>query len=326
MTRMGPRAGGEPLAEEVAREAAHWFSLCRSECMTDIQREAWQRWRAAHPDHERAWLHIEAVTARLTGLPASAAMTALQAGSQAGRRRFFKSMAILAMVGGGAAMVATRGDWRAWSADHATAVGERRAWHLPDGTTVLADTDSAFDVRLEPAWRTLVLHRGEILVTTGHDGPAADRPLRVLTPVGHARALGTRLAVRRLPGQARVSVFEGAVALAPRRDAEAGRVLHAGESATFGDDWVADGRAVGTSQPAWARGELAADDMALGDFLAELGRYRRGLLGCDPDVANLRLSGLFPLDDTDRVLQAVVSLLPVRLRTRTPYWVTVVPR
>jgi len=76
---------------------------------------------------------------------------------------------------------------------------------------------------------------------------------------------------------------------------------------------------------AWARGQLVADEQRLGDFLAELGRYRPGLLRVDPRIAGLRLSGVFPLADTDRILDTLPSVLPVRLQWRTRYWVTVVP-
>jgi transmembrane sensor len=39
----------------------------------------------------------------------------------------------------------------------------------------------------------------------------------------------------------------------------------------------------------------------------------------------VRISGVFPLDDTERVLQAVARTLPVRLHYRTRYWVSVEP-
>jgi len=70
---------------------------------------------------------------------------------------------------------------------------------------------------------------------------------------------------------------------------------------------------------------LAADNMRLDAFLAELGRYRKGWLRCDPQVAALRISGAFQLADTDAVLANLAHLLPVQISARTPYWVTVLP-
>ena len=71
---------------------------------------------------------------------------------------------------------------------------------------------------------------------------------------------------------------------------------------------------------------LLADDMRLGDFVVELSRYRRGYLGCAPQVADLRLVGAFPLADTGRVLRALAETLPVRIHRPLPWWVSIEPR
>ncbi|MNP16292.1 fec operon regulator FecR [compost metagenome] len=70
---------------------------------------------------------------------------------------------------------------------------------------------------------------------------------------------------------------------------------------------------------------LVADDWRLGDFIAQLQRYRSGHLGCDPAVAALRISGAFHLGNTDTVLDNLTSTLPVRIRRFSRYWVSVEP-
>ena len=70
----------------------------------------------------------------------------------------------------------------------------------------------------------------------------------------------------------------------------------------------------------WMRNVLHAREMRLDAFAAELGRYRPGLLRCDPAVAPLRVSGAFQLHDTDAVLAALPATLPVSVRYRTSYW------
>jgi len=63
--------------------------------------------------------------------------------------------------------------------------------------------------------------------------------------------------------------------------------------------------------------------MRLADFLVQLSRHRPGVVRCDPAVAELVVSGVYPLDDTDRVLAALAQALPVRADYATRYWVTV---
>jgi transmembrane sensor len=71
---------------------------------------------------------------------------------------------------------------------------------------------------------------------------------------------------------------------------------------------------------------LVAAHMRLADFLAELSRYRRGRLNCDPKVADLLISGSYPLNDSERILDMLEVSLPVKVQRFTRYWVTVEKR
>lgn len=77
--------------------------------------------------------------------------------------------------------------------------------------------------------------------------------------------------------------------------------------------------------PGWDEGVIVASDMRLDAFVAELRRYRPGLITLSPEVSALRLSGVFPLDDTDRILQSLVQVLPVRVHVPVRYWVRIGP-
>ncbi|MDH8131951.1 iron dicitrate transport regulator FecR, partial [Klebsiella pneumoniae] len=52
---------------------------------------------------------------------------------------------------------------------------------------------------------------------------------------------------------------------------------------------------------AWSQGILSFSDKPLSEVIATLSRYRNGVLRCDPAVAGLRLSGTFPLKNTDAI-------------------------
>jgi transmembrane sensor len=77
---------------------------------------------------------------------------------------------------------------------------------------------------------------------------------------------------------------------------------------------------------AWVDGMLVASRMRLADFLDELSRYRRGRLQCDARVANLLISGTYPLADSERILDMLERALPVRVQRFTRYWVNVQAR
>ncbi len=118
-------------------------------------------------------------------------------------------------------------------------------------------------------------------------------------------------------------MFEGAVRIEPADAPENAVVLQAGQRARFDNRHVMPPEALQTDDASWTEGVIVASSMRLDAFLAEVSRYRRGTIRCDPGIADLRLSGTYPLDDTDRILNALANALPVRIDYRTRYWVTV---
>ena len=120
-------------------------------------------------------------------------------------------------------------------------------------------------------------------------------------------------------------MLEGAVKVEPGRAPGMSKVVRAGERMRFTATQIMPIEPASTDTAAWTQGMLVASNMRLADFLSELGRYRDGYLRCDPSIADFRLSGTYPLSDTDRVLNTLASTLPVELEYITRYWVTVKP-
>lgn len=317
-------AEGQPLDPLVARAASAWLVLFMSKGATEAERDAWRHWRAAHPDHERAWRHIEAIDCGVRALPQGVGYQTLAAHARS-RRRALKSVAGLLGVGVAGYLGLSHPRVQAWRADLRAGVGTRQRHVLVDGTEIVLNSGSAVDVDFNASQRLLRLLQGEIVVTTGHGPVARGRPLAVRTGEGWVRPLGTRFLVRQHPGRSSVAVFEGSVAITPTGTA-ATATLAAGQRMDFASHGIGEVSPVPDGLDGWVQGQLAVDDMRLDDFLAELGRHRAGFLWCDERVATLRLSGLFPLDDTDRVLAALPAQLPVRIRTLSRYWVRVEPR
>ncbi|TAJ59161.1 MAG: DUF4880 domain-containing protein [Variovorax sp.] len=290
---------------------------------SDQDRAACEHWRAQHPDHERAWNRLQSFEDKLHALPREAARHALREPVRTGRRRALQLLGLTAAVGGIAAALRGTETWQLAASDHSTRTGEIREIALPDGTRVVLGTATAIDLRFDAHERRLVLRAGEILVTTAPDPAGAHRPFRVHSRQGSVEALGTRFIVRQEAEASRVAVFEGAVAVRPARAPEAMVRVGAGQGTVFFADRAQAPDAVADSAAAWTRGVLVAEDMRVADFVAELARYRPGVLRCDPEVAELRVTGVFSLRDTDRALENLALALPVSAAYRTRYWVTV---
>lgn len=330
MSRPTPAAARDET--EVRKQAVAWYARLCSGGAGEADHQAWRRWHDAHPDHQRAWLRIEAMRAALLRVPSEIAMSTLRVGADRLRRRQALRGVLLLASTGALGYLSYRGAERRellqpLLARHRTGVGERRDIMLDDGSLLALNTDSAVDVFYSDTRRVLRLWSGEILVETAkHRGGAADpRPFSVETAHGSVTALGTRFIVRQLADATEVTVLDETVAL---RAADSLRplLLRAGQRARFTRGDIGAPSIADEGAAAWRSGKLLVNDRSLAEVLAELSRYRHGRLGCDDAVAGLRISGVFPLDDTERALTLLTQAFPLRLRSMTRYWVTLAPR
>ncbi|MGC7405691.1 FecR domain-containing protein [Pandoraea pneumonica] len=321
----------QPFAPGIAQQAVEWWVTLHGGDATDTLRAACARWREAHPDHERAWRHIETADGRMRHvsdtLGAAVAQAALRAPRSRARRTAIKVIVGGLFVGGGAWLATDPLAMQRLRADASTGIGEQRTLRLADGTTLVLGTRSAVRLSMDGATRRIALIEGEIMVTTGKDaGHSPPRRLVVTTAQATLQPLGTRFAVRQDTNGGRVQVFEGAVRVMPQGAPHIERIVQAGEQAQFAARTIDPLTGLDDGGGAWTEGMLVAVDMRLDTFLAELSRYRRGYLRCDPAVAALRVSGTYPLGDIDAILAVLPHALPVSVASVTRYWVSVGPR
>lgn len=305
--------------DEAVQQAIAWRVRLASGAATAHELRLCADWRAADPQHEQAWQRLEHLGQQFAGVSAPPARQAL-AGAQVDRqrRRALKQLGLFGSLVAAGVLGQHLQPWQPLLAQQRTGTGERRRLQLADGGTLYLNSDTALDIHYSNERRLIQLYRGEILVQTAAD--PLGRPFLVSTEHGLLRALGTRFQVRQQAAACELAVYQGAVEARPRGGAaqriEAGQRVHlsAGALHELGGADVDRGR--------WVDGLLVAHDMPLAEFLAELGRQRPGVLRCAPEVAGLRISGVFPLDDSDRVLAMLARTLPVRVVYRTRYWVS----
>ncbi len=318
-----------PIAAHIVREAAAWMARLGSGAATETDHAACLQWRARKPDHERAWNRLAAMEQRFSGVsPALVHGTLVQPemSAFAARRKAVRLLG-LCLAAGGAAYLTRRSDvWQVAVADHATATGEQRQVTLPDGSTVMLNTGTAIDVDFSGDERLVILRSGEILVATSHDPAYAARPFLVQSRQGTVRALGTRFTVRQAASVSHVAVYEGLVELRPSDNKGALLRLGVGQQADFSTHEAFPAVPLRDDNPAWLEGLLFVRDLPLADVVADIARYRKGFLQCAPEVAQWRVSGVFSLRDTDRALENLTLGLPLEIRYRTRYWVTVAAR
>lgn len=309
--------------EHALKAASEWYGLLASGQADEQDIKRWKAWCDDDPYHAQAWQRVEALKLQIAALPAHVNSEVL-APRAAERRRVLGQVAILCGVGLTSIWAYRVQPWRGYMADYVTSIGEVHEIHLEDGSVMTLNTDSAVNVMFSSEQRVVELVRGELLIKTAQEHGLPYRPLSVISSHGAARALGTYFNVRDHGAYTKVVVLEGAVAVSAQLDLKATSRVKSGQSVTF------DAQAVGQlkqEEPdmSWARGMLVVYSMPLAQFIAELGRYHRGILRCDPEVAQLPISGSFLIKDVDTVLLHLTQILPVQLERLTDYWIKVMP-
>ena len=299
--------------------AARWYAQLRSGTASEQEQAAWREWLAADPLHRQAWERMQQLGEQMSALPGGLAGSTLR-GAGRSRRELMRNLVVLASAGSLGWL-----GWRSDStqqllADYRTQVGERREVRLADGSALLLNTDTSVNVAFDGQQRRLQLLWGEMLVSTGID--ALHRPLRVITRHGEVQAQGARFVLRSEEREDQVAVLEQGVQVS-LGNGMASRRVEAGQQLAFSAGGFAALRSSDASVGAWRQGSIIALDRPLGDLLADLSRYRRGVVQCDPQIAGLKISGAFPIDDTDRALAALESGFSLRIERYTRYWVRV---
>jgi transmembrane sensor len=150
----------------------------------------------------------------------------------------------------------------------------------------------------------------------------ASHLIAVQTREGRVSATRAEFAVRQFNEFSRVAVLAGEVQINPASGAQV--LLRQGEVACLRA--VACERQAQLSaqaETAWLDGLLQVSDRSLREVAAALADYRSGFIHVADAVAGLRVSGIFPLDDTNRALSALGKVLPVRIVFNTDYLVRI---
>jgi transmembrane sensor len=231
---------------------------------------------------------------------------------------------------------------------YGTDIGEQRRVVLDDGSVMQLNTDTAVEVSYSEQARQVKILGGEATFSVQHD---RSRPFIVHAGNGFVRAVGTRFNVYSTPERVTVAVLEGAVVVghdgcdakaqssteahgspsaspactqpasaqsfASPGDIARLPVISAGEEVTYSAQPIAPLPIAAPATElrrvkAWQKGKLEFDAVPLGSALTEINRYltRKIVLG-DSRLADIRISGVFRVGETDSVIFALREMLGV---------------
>lgn len=283
----------------------------RSENCTAADRHAFEAWLAESPSHRQAyeavqvqWQWMEQF--KTINFPARDA--ALRYRGRSRKQLFIYSVAATVLLALGLTAFTPDG-WLGVSQTYIAEKGDRKTITLADGSNLDLNTESEVRVHFNHWRRTVELIKGEAFFTVSHD---AERPFEVNAGSGRIRDIGTAFEVYKKPDQIVVAVQEGLVEIQAltKRELTAGQQLAFNDMGEFQDVQDQDVAAL----TAWRQGQLIFRNRRLGDVLAEVGRYHDTSIRLQNEtLRGLRISGTFHTTELNNTLNAIATLLPVKV-------------
>ena len=312
-------------------DATNWYVQLTSGSATEQDRQAWKEWLNADPANKLAWQQVEEVTNCFMGLNTKTSMAVLNRRYVAtpainGRRQFVKNLGLLFAVSSAGWLTYKEKPWYHFMADYSTAKGEVQKFRLDDGSRLVLNTDTKVSIHFDEQIRSVRLLQGEVYVETAQETNPVYRPFIVQTMHGTVSALGTRFSTRIYKNRSCVNVFEDAVEVRPIDGLGDKVVVNAGEEVKFTSMLFQQKMLFDMSAAdAWTKGFIIVDNMPLAKVIDQLSRYRHGVVRCDPAIADLEISGAFPITDVDAALLSIAKTLSIRIESFTPYLVMLKP-
>lgn len=307
-----------PTARDVLDAAIEWhLQLANGDGNTDAF-NAWLR----DPEHARVWAQLQTINQRVSRLGREGRVAIESAGRE--RRSTLRNSVLGLFFALGTLLIIADKQWpvRYALADITTATGEYRELRLDDGSHVALDARSAIDIEFSRKQRRVILKAGQLLVESAHGDK---RPFIVATDEGELRALGTRFLVRRDDnGLTRLTVLAAAVE-ATAYDGEK-RVLRAGEDVVLDSIGMKSNSRAAPGADAWTHHMLAVENAPLSQVVAELSRHTHSHIAVDEAIADLPVTGTFPLRDINMTLAALTSTLPIVQQRNTAWWIRLAAR
>ena len=221
-----------------------------------------------------------------------------------------------------------------------TGVGEIREIALVDGSQVTLNTNTQVLVDISETQRRIILDHGEAFFDIAKD---PSRPLTVSAGDRVITVLGTSFNVNWDGRDVTVAVIEGQVAVQAEGAEETavehlirlnnasgsspgsmalqqGVVLEAGDVAQISRtaEPVIEAVSGNTDRyQSWRFGYIRFDDEPLSIVIKELNRYSSTRLSVEsPDIANMKVSGVFRTSDIDNTISGLELIFPIKVLDR----------
>jgi transmembrane sensor len=307
--------------EPVHELAIFWVTRLHSGDLTDADRQVFAAWLAQNEAHRTAYQEVNIFWDNLSQIEPYAKPRLVEARDylrKARQRRLAISGKHLAGVLSLIVIVGFSPRWWSWLTTdiYRTAKGESTSIQLSDGSRIDLNTDTELSVQYTWATRSVKLERGEALFAVIHN---AEKPFEVIAAGGRIQDIGTRFNVYQQGDRVSVTVLEGEVSVAASQSSTAQNLIP-GQQISY--DSTGHTSAISDADidvaTAWQNGQLVFKSQPLSAVMEQLGRYHDASLQVHGSrLKTLKVSGVFPKDNLNLVLNTIAGALPIKVTQNT---------
>lgn len=314
-------------SDTVATKAMEWC-IALQECPDDhTLRSEFEAWLAESDEHARAWeqvAHLSDLIAQSEVGPAVQSELPISK-SKIPKHKWRRVLKVGMPVAAAACLLLMilPSLLLRLQADYLTDTGETRRITLSDQSVIELAPESAIQVTYSSERRHVTLLSGHAFFDVR---PAAERPFSVAFGGFETRVVGTAFEVRIYDESALVAVSEGVVAVNASSDRlESTTQLTKGQVLRVGGSGKVAPMPVPPDQVgAWRNGRLIVRNRPIDEVIQTLEQYHTGVIvRVGPGLADLRLTGIYDIEEPETVLRAVALAHNLTVRRITPWVLTI---
>ncbi len=321
--------------EKIESEAAEWIMRLSGDSVLDTDRTNFSKWLNESTIHREVFEELSMfwdASHILEGLNdyansdvAQLSKEEVERSTRMGFLKLILSGSVAASIFAACIFIAQ--DFRTaekyeYTAEYRTEIGKQQRISLPDGSTVILNTDSLLKVGYTDSNRHLELVRGEALFEVAED---LEKPFSVFTQHGSVKALGTAFAVMIEDDATNLLVTEGRVELksTPSISMESPDKVYfsevvAGQEAKLSHaiEHVSNVR-LNTIEKSldWQDGELSFKGESLEEVVEIISRYTDVEIEFENDeIRQQKIVAYYKIGDVERLFEALNVMAGIKAR------------
>lgn len=300
------------------QEAIAWMACQRSGYFDAQQQRTFEQWLAADPQHQEAWQQLQQrLQATFAGVDGLSGRT-LAKDRPIRRRALLRGALGLSGLAVGSYCLTPAWQLARLRADLSTGTAQREHIPLPGGSSLLLNAQSAVNLHFEGRKRDVELLEGGVIAEV----LASERDdLRLCSREGVASMAEGRCMMMLDVGQTRIWALRHTLQVIHRNGSQ--MTLAQGQGARLTATGIAMIETRADHADAWSQGRLEARNQTLATVVEALRPYHPGVLTLSPEVAPLKISGVFSLDHSEQALAAMADVLSLRVEHVFGFWTRV---